>query len=157
MRLAMPGWSVGIPVGWTCIVDDHHRWVRLFLEATSRWDEGSASIQAGSVELSFEHIASPGLANVDDYAAAQMQRHVPQGRHDVAQRDLGGRATPRYQWTNGIQRIESMFALLPGVVPTTILRLDVLAVVTYTGECALDRLRDVVDAVLDRVEWQLPP
>ena len=151
MRIEMSGWSIVVPEGWTAVIGDRHDGLRLFLNAEVRADEGAHTIVSTGVELSFQRIHPPTRSTLAEYADGMMRRHVRQGAPEIASRDVCGREERAYQWTDGIQNIESVFVEIPDSTRFTVLRLDVVTSAFKDDIAAPGRA--AVSRVLESLTW----
>jgi hypothetical protein len=151
MRIEMSGWSIVVPEGWTTVIGDSQGSLRLFLDAEVHRDEGFHNIAKTGVELSFECIHLPTLSTIADYADGVMRHHVRQGAPDISSHDVCGREARAYQWTDGIQNIESVFVEIPESTHFTILRLDVVTPAFKPDVAARGRV--AASRVLESLTW----
>jgi len=155
MRIETPSWSIELQTGWAAVVADDQSWVRLFFAGTTRNEEMSSTVEAGSAEVSLEIVRRSGDLPVAELAEAIMKRHVRQGEPERSSRLLGGRAALVYSWTDGVQDIETLFVAEDA---SLFLRIDVsTAAIASSRQQAARRGRLAAEALLGRFTFTEEP
>lgn len=132
MRIELTRWAIDVPVGWSIVITEDQRSVRLIADGT---------------ELSFLHVLPVAEIAGTAQAETQLRRRVPLGTPEHEVRELAGHRARVYRWGDRGHAIETWF-----VEASDVLRVDV-AIPAHDEEAAA-RGRRGADAILATFTWR---
>lgn len=149
-RIERTGWTVDVPDVWTVVAG--RVGVRCFHDALVKNDDSLVEVHSGD-EVSIENLVLEPAASMEELAAERMKRHNPYGQLDVETRVVNQRSARYYEWSTGVQSVETFFVRTGA---TTAVCIQAAQRVRFDGDATGQTVELDIARLLAAITWTTP-